>query len=848
MSPHEHRASSVTARGVVDDGNNNNNANDIAMDKLAPRHHESNGHHANNNVDIAAKNDNFEQPSAPQCRLNVKDDEWGNLGRNLNTGYSLEKAIERNSSMLEDLLLLALQHDAATNASGNTEKLDQLPSQLKSELRSYVTRISSQYHRVGFHSFEHASHVMLSATKLCYMLKDAATAVSFAPEDKKDPADFLYDDPTKSTSPTKITANSIYDPWLHFAITFAALLHDVDHKGLPNAVLKSHSDPLSIRYGSPVCMSSYAEWNSVDIGLSLLESKEYDLLRGVLLNDASSSGPLQRSSSGRENFMTVVQDLVLCTDIASCQRRELGMSKWEKLFVSPFLNRRRLSGGGGGRMVRRRSSTDTLEVSNTQSAKAKIANNDVDGHDDASSSERIVQIQKSKVGQLQTPEAARVIAEQLMQAADVSHTMQHFETFLKWNQSLYHEILAAHYQSLKESEDKERDTSKRHPAQNWYESQIGFFDGYIIPLAKRLDTCRVFGEGVGGGGNFVQLAVQNKELWILQGKEFTRMMVNNAEGIDLYPPMPLNSAKEDNGSFRPIPNSVFVQEKIVGKEYLHKENNGNDDNDDTDKTDETSIPDSVETSGKVSFVSMASSRSTSSRNPKWGPQPEGEEIDSSVNALVPNMLVRQLIDSLENDCVSAAQNHQMSALREAISKYQSNGSICRHRGALLFVDISGFTNLAQIYPVEDFKTFINRYFTKIIDLIKSFGGEVVKFAGDALYAIWTCRTIEKSNDILESHAINIEKCTACAIAISNECNGYKISKSYSRKSPTQPDTSTRSQGEVLYKFKDKGTEYEERGATLNVYCGVSEGIMAGIDVVSTSRAEFFLIGAPLKGR
>jgi hypothetical protein len=216
------------------------------------------------------------------------------------------------------------------------------------------------------------------------------------------------------------------------------------------------------------------------------------------------------------------------------------------------------------------------------------------------------------------------------------------------------------------------------------------------------------------------------------------------------------------------------------------------------------------------------------------------------------MLVKQLVDSLENECDLAPREQQMSALREAVSKYQSNGSIRRHRGALLFVDISGFTNLAQNYPVEDFKTFINRYFTKIINLIKSFGGEVVKFAGDALYAIWTCQTIEKSSAAMESHAINIEKCTACAIAISSECNGYKISKSYNRRaSSAQSEASSvsnRAQGGVLYNFQDKSAEYEERGAILNVYCGVSEGIMAGVDVVSSSRAEFFLIGKPLKGK
>jgi hypothetical protein len=351
--------------------------------------------------------------------LNVKDLEWDNLGRkgfvdNNNSddcsSYNDDDddphgtAIEQNSAMLEDLLLLALLHDNANdndrnnndniiirttnnnngNDNNNNNKQQQqqyeLSPQLKSQLQSYVTQISTKYHKVGFHSWEHASHVMLSATKLCYMLKDAAAAASAADaaniQDengvveengifKEEGVQYnersednnvttnggsLYDDPTtiqkqKQQQTPIITKNSIYDPWLHFGLTFAALLHDVDHKGLPNASLKTHSDPLSIRYGSPICMCSYAEWNSIDIGLSLLESDEFDLLRGVLLNhhnqnqsnnnrgDDGGADSSNNDSGGGENFLEMVHDLVLCTDIASSQRRELGMSKWERIFA-----------------------------------------------------------------------------------------------------------------------------------------------------------------------------------------------------------------------------------------------------------------------------------------------------------------------------------------------------------------------------------------------------------------------------------------------------------------------------------------------------------------------------------
>ena len=124
-----------------------------------------------------------------------------------------------------------------------------------------------------------------------------------------------------------------------------------------------------------------------------------------------------------------------------------------------------------------------------------------------------------------------------------------------------------------------------------------------------------------------------------------------------------------------------------------------------------------------------------------------------------------------------------------------------------------------------------------------------------MYVIWNS---ERTVDDDATHAMNIEKSTACAIAINAECNNYKVSKSYkltsSNKSTRRGSVmsessgnSSRSQGEVLYRYQDKNAEYEERGAVLNVYCGVSEGIMAGIDVVANSRAEFFLVGRPLKG-
>jgi hypothetical protein len=35
--------------------------------------------------------------------------------------------------------------------------------------------------------------------------------------------------------------------------------------------------------------------------------------------------------------------------------------------------------------------------------------------------------------------------------------------------------------------------AKNDPSERWYESEIGFFDFYVIPLAKKLKDCGIFG-------------------------------------------------------------------------------------------------------------------------------------------------------------------------------------------------------------------------------------------------------------------------------------------------------------------------------------------------------------------
>ncbi|KAG7363712.1 adenylate/guanylate cyclase [Nitzschia inconspicua] len=59
-----------------------------------------------------------------------------------------------------------------------------------------------------------------------------------------------------------------------------------------------------------------------------------------------------------------------------------------------------------------------------------------------------------------------------------------------------------------------------------------------------------------------------------------------------------------------------------------------------------------------------------------------------------------------------------------------------HKSAICLVDISGFTNLSRSLTVEDLSKTINQYFQRIVDLIHWHGGDIIKFAGDALIVEW----------------------------------------------------------------------------------------------------------------
>lgn len=111
---------------------------------------------------------------------------------------------------------------------------------------------------------------------------------------------------------------------------------------------------------------------------------------------------------------------------------------------------------------------------------------------------------------------ATVVLEHLIQASDVSHTMQHWQVFSMWNKKLFFEMYRAF---LDGRTDKD-------PSESWFEGEIGFFDFYIIPLAKKLGDCGVFGLS---GEECLTNARANRMEWEQKGRGIVKDYVTSFE-------------------------------------------------------------------------------------------------------------------------------------------------------------------------------------------------------------------------------------------------------------------------------------------------------------------------------
>ena len=119
---------------------------------------------------------------------------------------------------------------------------------------------------------------------------------------------------------------------------------------------------------------------------------------------------------------------------------------------------------------------------------------------------------------------ATIVIEHIIQASDVAHTMQHWNVYTKWNEKLFHEMYQAYLAGR----------SDKNPTDSWYKGEIWFFDNYVIPLAKKLDSCGVFGVS---SDECLNYAVANRREWEQRGeavvKEMSKKYTRRGVSVDV---------------------------------------------------------------------------------------------------------------------------------------------------------------------------------------------------------------------------------------------------------------------------------------------------------------------------
>ncbi|KAG7352534.1 family 3 adenylate cyclase [Nitzschia inconspicua] len=305
------------------------------------------------------------------------------------------------------------------------------------------------------------------------------------------------------------------DPLTHFAVLFATLIHDVDHSGVSNGQRGIEEPEMAALYRN----KSIAEQNSIDIAWHELSKERYKNLRKCI---CATEDELRR-------FRQLIVNLVMATDIFDKDMKELRNRRWNKAFYRDVNNRER---------------TITLHSM----------------EDDRNM-------------------RATIVIEHIIQAADVSHCMQHWQVYKRWNERFFQEMYLAYEEGRGGSD----------PSEGWYNGELWFFDNYIIPLAKKLEECGVFGVS---SDECLNYALENRREWAAKGKQIVEEMVQRfriwritgqvLENPLLEPTRPQTDIVcNENNNVSISDSSMRFEEEVIEFNGVGDEVNGNDSDDES---------------------------------------------------------------------------------------------------------------------------------------------------------------------------------------------------------------------------------------------------------------------------
>jgi len=510
--------------------------------------------------------------------LGITSQQWGDTGLAIDPATAPSDSIEETTIRLTALLLIrivawVMPRGMFTDLSTTTicrsmlinDSLwpEPLTEEVVEELKEYVRTILELYNPCPYHSFEHAYHVTISTNKLVDMI------VHQYPNEKQAQT-FGFRD----------------DPLMQFCMIFSAIIHDVDHRGIPNRQLELEDEELAMQFND----QSIAENNSLFLSFLELKKPDYEKLRNVIF-------PQQKDY---KRFRAASINLVLSTDIASPERTQLGKSKWKEAFGAPYetVERKLMKEAQKRKSIESPAQLlkDLEVVKSTKDDDDSISVTSHSDDDDLNGKNKeVYKTSKNHVSSKGLSGKALKFHRRLSQAGnnavpltpgrktarlgfrrsmdlsgefieafneekrvsascdglpnepkvclpppevidDLRETVI-METILK-SADIAHN-LQGFDQMVKWSGNLYLEHRKAYvehkgedPFNGWYDNQTGFLDFYVLPLARKLDDSGAFGDT--RGGIFVSIVEYNRKRWVKEGMRVTMKIVK--KGLDEYPP------------------------------------------------------------------------------------------------------------------------------------------------------------------------------------------------------------------------------------------------------------------------------------------------------------------------
>jgi hypothetical protein len=233
-----------------------------------------------------------------------------------------------------------------------------------------------------------------------------------------------------------------------FAIVFSALIHDLDHAGVPNGQLVKEQHPIAVSYDG----LSPMEQHSFTLAFELLMEDSYSALRSVLYD----------TQEEFNRFRQLCINCVMATDVFDKELNTFREERWNKAFA-----------------------TESPTMSDDEVWHCK----------------------------------ATITIEYIIQASDIAHTMQHWHVYQRWNKKLFMEMYAAY----------KAGRADMNPLEGWFKGELLFFDNYVLPLARKLRACEVFGVDC---DQLLEFAIQNQMEWQNKGADIVQSWREELEGLE----------------------------------------------------------------------------------------------------------------------------------------------------------------------------------------------------------------------------------------------------------------------------------------------------------------------------